>query len=82
MPVVLLKNDYQAWLNPNATPDELMWLLKPLLPELMVGYPVGKARSIRPRWTVRSASIPPEPPVNATALARPYRISATIRPRP
>jgi putative SOS response-associated peptidase YedK len=43
MPVILQREDYQAWLDPKATPDELMGLLKPLPPELMMGYPVGKA---------------------------------------
>jgi putative SOS response-associated peptidase YedK len=43
MPVILRKDDYGAWLDPEATPDEPMGLLKPLPPELMSGYPVGLA---------------------------------------
>ena len=43
MPVILLKESYQAWLDPAATPDELMGLLRPLPPELMLGFAVGKA---------------------------------------
>lgn len=43
MPVILMRDDYQAWLDPGSSPDELVGPLKPLPPGLMVGYPVGKA---------------------------------------
>jgi putative SOS response-associated peptidase YedK len=43
MPVMLLKENYQAWLDPDATEAELLGLLAPLPGELMEGYPVSRA---------------------------------------
>ncbi|QDV36348.1 hypothetical protein ElP_42680 [Tautonia plasticadhaerens] len=43
MPVILKPDDHQAWLDPEATQEELLALLDPLEPGLMEGYPVGLA---------------------------------------
>jgi putative SOS response-associated peptidase YedK len=43
MPVMLLKEDYQTWLDPDATEAELLGLLSPLPCDLMEGYAVGPA---------------------------------------
>ena len=43
MPVLLLREHYNAWLDPEATEEELMGLLGPPPAELLVGYPVGGA---------------------------------------
>ena len=42
MPVILPRDAYQAWLDPETKESELMDLLRPLDPKLMIGYAVGK----------------------------------------
>ena len=43
MPVILHREDYEAWLDPKAERDDLLALLRPFPAELMEGYPVGLA---------------------------------------
>ena len=51
MPVCLLKEHYEAWLDPEAKEEELMRLLGPLPAELMEGFPVGTTVN-RPSYDV------------------------------
>ncbi len=43
MPVILLREAYQEWLDPKAEKDDLLRLLRPMPADLMEGYPVGLA---------------------------------------
>jgi putative SOS response-associated peptidase YedK len=55
MPVMLLSQDYDRWLDPTAELDELRGLLRPYDPSLMEAYAVNRAvNSVK--TTMRSAS--------------------------
>jgi putative SOS response-associated peptidase YedK len=43
MPVMLLAEDYDRWLDPNSRPDELLALLRPYDAKLMEAYAVNRA---------------------------------------
>ena len=43
MPVMLLADDYDRWLDPQAQTDELLALLRPYDPALMEAYAVNRA---------------------------------------
>jgi putative SOS response-associated peptidase YedK len=43
MPVMLLSQDYDRWLDPTAEIDELRGLLRPYDPSLMGAYAVNRA---------------------------------------
>jgi putative SOS response-associated peptidase YedK len=54
MPVILLKEDEEEWLNPDIVePDHLLPLLKPYPAEHMETWRVGMERKI-PGMTVRN----------------------------
>jgi len=43
MPVMLMPDDYDRWLDPNTLPAELLAMLKPYDPKLMEAYAVNRA---------------------------------------
>jgi putative SOS response-associated peptidase YedK len=43
MPVMLMPDDYDRWLDPAMTASELRALLKPYDPKLMKAYEVSRA---------------------------------------
>ena len=43
MPVILHPEDYDRWLDPNASAEELRALLKPFPDDLMKAVPVNRA---------------------------------------
>jgi putative SOS response-associated peptidase YedK len=43
MPVMLLAEDYDRWLDPNSKADELLALLRPYDARLMEAYAVNRA---------------------------------------
>ena len=43
MPVVLLPDNYDEWLDPNAEPAPLRRLLRPIEPSILEAYPVSRA---------------------------------------
>jgi putative SOS response-associated peptidase YedK len=42
MPVMLLADDYDRWLDPTSKTDELLALLRPYDAKLMVAYAVNQ----------------------------------------
>jgi len=64
MPVVLRREDEQAWLDPATGAEELAKLLVPYAPELMASHPVSRLAGVH-RPAPRLGASAPSPPCSA-----------------